>query len=246
MLSQSDQAYQKDANDSLTRMNHSLEKLIQEAEMSLNTRPHAYMKKSRSCPKFTYKTELIDKNRQIQQRQQKKRYLQSQWKLAISMKQFVQAVQNTTDDNNIQAVQHHHIHHHYHHVYHHYEKSTSIQEEKFILSQQEEPVKKMTRSPSSLQSLFKYALHTVGIIPQAEKAVVVTTHKSIKFKTMFLATLLILQKFNKKPIWIKRGNIISIQWNQKSKQRQWILWIKTSRLLFFILYLLALKINTKL
>ncbi|KAG2205274.1 hypothetical protein INT47_009539 [Mucor saturninus] len=245
ILSQSDQAYQKDANDSLTRMNHSLEKLIQEAEMSLNTRPHAYMKKNRTCPNFTTKSESADKIRQTQQRQQKKRYLQSQWKLAIAMKQFVETVQNTTD-NKIQTIQHNHIHHHYHHHYHHYENTTSIQEEAFMITQEEEPVKKMTRSSSSLQSLFKYALHTVGIIPQVEKPVVVTTHLSqpTKFRTMFLATLLILKKFNKSPIWIQRGKMISTQW--KSKHRQWSLWTKRSRLLFFVLYLLAVRINTKL
>lgn len=245
MLSQSDQAYQKDANDSLTRMNHSLENLIQEAEMSLNTRPHAYIKKSRTCPKFTTKSESADKTRQTQQRQQKKRYLQSQWKLAIAMKQFLETVQNTTEDK-VHIVQHNHIHHHYHHVYHHYENTTSIQEENYVITQKKEPVKKLTRSPSSLQSLFEYALHTVGIIPQAEKPVVVTTHLSqpIKFRAMFLATLLILKKFNKNPIWIRRGNMISTRW--KSNQRQYSLWTKKSRLLFFILYLLAVRINTKL
>lgn len=247
MLSQSDQAYQKDANDSLTRMNHSLEKLIQEAEMSLNTRPsYAYMKKSRSCPKFTNKSELVDKTRQTHQRQQKKRYLESQWRLSIAMRQFIETVQNTSDEK-VQVVQHQHIHHHYHHVYHHYDNTTSIKKG-FVITQQEEeePIKKMTRSPSSLQSLFKYALHTVGIINQAEKPVEVATHlsQSVKVRSMFLATLLIMQKFNKKPIWIRRGNMISARW--KSKQRQWTLWIKTSRLLFFVLYLLAVKINTKL
>ncbi|KAI9361829.1 hypothetical protein BD770DRAFT_408313 [Pilaira anomala] len=111
-LSQSETLVEKDANDSLNRMNQSLEKLIQEAETSLNTHltldTNSYtLKRSSSCPRFTttilpqtrrksdfdissMQQDFIDKQGQIQLQQQQRRYLHSQWKLAMAMKQLIQ------------------------------------------------------------------------------------------------------------------------------------------------------------
>ncbi|KAG2228689.1 hypothetical protein INT48_001722 [Thamnidium elegans] len=134
-LSQSEKLHEKDANDSLTRMNQSLEKLIQEAETSLNTHltldSNSYsLKRSNSCPRFTttilpqsrrksdvsislMQQELFEKQGQIQLQQQQRRYLHSQWKLAMAMKQLVQTVQNIIETNNNVQFDHHGRNYHY-------------------------------------------------------------------------------------------------------------------------------------
>jgi hypothetical protein len=317
--SQSDQQQASSTNDSLTRMNQSLEKLIGEAETSLNTRLSLIppLKRTRSCPKFTAKlysdsslrrksnsaisvgpdhdNDNEEKERQIQLQQQKKRYFHSQWKLAIAMKQFVQTVQNTTNQikteditqsssSSVQVVHHIHHHYHHHHVYHHYENNIANIEEieevestaeiisnpltnqnnKPALSRQEEDASPSNQannsmtassipSSSSLASLFKYALHTVvGIIPQPQSHPHPQQQEPIKpvanpivlnpvkLRSMFLATILIMQKFNKRAIWIKRGNLLFSRWTQKSKQQRQY-WIQKSQVLLFVIHLATIK-----
>ncbi|CAO3635445.1 unnamed protein product [Mucor hiemalis] len=301
--SHSEKIYQRNVNDSLTRMNLSLEKLIEEAEASLSTRlslhadPHL-LRRSRSCPKFTTKRNEFkrrnsssssfsleedgnnahESERQLKAQQQKRRYFHSQWKLAIAMKSLVQTVQKSTIhetkavepqtlDKNV--VVHHHIHHHYHHVYHHYNdnikeievplkeikpEASDLMECKLTVvpnKSQEVPLNSvgasmMRRDSSSLSSLFKYALHTAaGMIsePRSPKASVknITKHipRPVKIRTIFVATVLILQKYNKTAVWTNRGNFLLSRWSQISKQ-QCDLWIRHSHLLHLVIQLVAL------
>ncbi|KAI8080934.1 hypothetical protein BDF21DRAFT_418082 [Thamnidium elegans] len=249
-LSQSEKLHEKDANDSLTRMNQSLEKLIQEAETSLNTHltldSNSYsLKRSNSCPRFTttilpqsrrksdvsislMQQELFEKQGQIQLQQQQRRYLHSQWKLAMAMKQLVQTVQNIIETNNNVQVVHHH---HYHHVYHHYENSSTITEEIIITESEHDlsiPIKKTT----SLTSLFKQAFYS-AVYQSSKSTEMIALSESAKLRAMFLATLIFSQRFNVKPIWIKRGHLLLSRWKKRSKA-QYNLWTNRSRLLHFI------------
>lgn len=249
-MSQSETLVEKDANDSLNRMNQSLEKLIQEAETSLNTHltldTNSYtLKRSNSCPRFTttilpqtrrksdfdissMQQDFIDKQGQIQLQQQQRRYLHSQWKLAMAMKQLIQTVQNIIEsNNNIQVVHHHH----YHHVYHHYENSSTITEE-IIITQSEHDLPIPIKKTTSFTSLFKQAFNSNLLFPP-KTTQVVTLSETVKLRTMFLATLVLSQRFNKKPIWIKRGHLLLSRWRQRSKA-QYNLWTNRSRLLHFI------------
>ncbi|GAA5797136.1 hypothetical protein HPULCUR_002515 [Helicostylum pulchrum] len=251
-MSQSEKLHEKDANDSLTRMNQSLEKLIQEAETSLNTHltldSNSYsLKRSNSCPRFTttilpqtrrksvvsvssMQQELFEKQGQIQLQQQQRRYLHSQWKLAMAMKQLVQTVQNIIETNsNVQVVHHHH----YHHVYHHYENSSTITEEIIITESEHDlsmpPIKKV----ASLTSLVKQAFYSAVYQSSKSTEMATTLSESAKLRTMFLATLIFSQKFNVKPIWIQRGHLLLSRWKKRSKA-QCNLWTNRSRLLHFI------------
>lgn len=249
-MSQSEKLHEKDANDSLNRMNQSLEKLIQEAETSLNTHltldSNSYsLKRSNSCPRFTttilpqtrrksdvsvslMQHELFEKQAQIQLQQQQRRYLHSQWKLAMAMKQLVQTVQNIIETNNTVQVVHHH---HYHHVYYHYENSSTITEE-IIITESEHDLSIPIRKTASLTSLVKQAFYSA--VYQSNKSTeMATLSESAKLRTMFLATLIFSQKFNVKPIWIKRGHLLLYRWKKRSKA-QYNLWTNRSRLLHFI------------
>jgi hypothetical protein len=270
-------------------MNQSLEKMIEEAETSLNTNltlhadPHL-LRRSRSCPRFTIrrnsairrkssssisiaeaKEELYESERQVKLQQQKRRYFHSQWKLAIAMKQLAQTVQSTTYqarqessttsvNDTIPVVHHIHHHHYHHHIYHHYGESKPIIETEETIEKVEPPVviksnpvnsSMMRRDSSSLTSLFKYALHTAGLIPVPQpqptiKSVTKKITNTVKIRTMFIATVLVLQKFNKTPIWVNRGNYLNTRWNQISKQ-QCQYWKRHSSLLLLVIQLVALK-----
>ncbi|CAO3655760.1 unnamed protein product [Mucor fragilis] len=276
---QSDQSYQKHTNDSLNRMNQSLRHLITEAEISLNTRLSSFdapavdhspksLRKTKSCPR-------LDK-----QLQQKKRYLYSQWKLATTMKQFIETVQNTTRDKRLDAdiiteeaaVVHHHYHHIHHHHYHHpnytqtiettlpsppsnYQRTSSAP---FLpTSSAVAGPPKMLRSASSLTSLFKYAIDTVGgFIPQSPpssittdmpqtKPIITTTKTatlpniSTLHRAMFMTTVLIVRKFNYSLLWIRRGKQVETYW--KSRPRHAHLLRNKAHLLWYILQLFVSK-----
>ncbi|KAI8638682.1 hypothetical protein BD408DRAFT_446593 [Parasitella parasitica] len=190
IVNQSEYTHQSHTNDSLNRMNQSLQNLILEAELSLNASSptsdkHAdhesfttcSLRKSESCP-------TLD-NIQLQQ---KKRYLFSQWSLVITMRQLIDTVQTTskekklesenieTHNTAIQHQHHHHIHHqHHHHHYHHHHYHHDYPEMTEAIARSPlspdtaslPPSQKMLRSVPSLTSLFKYAIDTIGgFIPQ--------------------------------------------------------------------------------
>ncbi|KAL7323745.1 hypothetical protein PS15p_210358 [Mucor circinelloides] len=285
IATQSDQSYQEhNTNDSLNRMNQALQRLIREAEISLNTRlssfdapvvdqPPTSLRKSKSCPR-------LDKRLQ-----QKKRYLYSQWKLATTMKQFIETVQNTTKEkkhessikeNAVIHHHHHHIHHHYYHHHHHHHTYTDVVETTLSSSpsnSRQSPSTpplasppstitgppKMLRSASSLTSLFKYAIDTVGgFIPQSPpssiatdmpqtKPIIKTTKtttssnlsKPTLHRAMFLSTILMMRKFNYSSLWIRRGNQVETYW--KSRPRYDNLLRKEAQLLWYILQLFISK-----
>lgn len=170
---------------------------------------------------------------------------------------------------NDNVVVHHHIHHHYHHVYHHYsdiqeiqapikeitpEASDSMERKLTVVPNISQEVatnsvssSMMRRDSSSLSSLFKYALHTAaGMIsePRSSKPSVknMTKHvpRPVKIRTIFVATVIILQKYNKTSLWSNRGNYLLSRWNQISKQ-QCELWIRNSHLLHLVIQLVALS-----
>lgn len=277
---QSEQTYQNHTNDSLNRMNQSLQNLIKEAESSLNTRLSTFdalvdhssttssrLRKTKSCPK-------LDK-----QLQQKKRYLYSQWKLAITMKQFIETVQittkekkleskiaNTIIENNNTTIHHHHhhihhIHHHHHHHHHYHDYFNVIETTSQTLpsnTQTPPPVPpKMLRSASSLTSLFRYAIDTVGgfipqsppsitDMPQTKPTAIITKttisatnlSKSTLHRTMFLSTILIIRKLNYSSLWIHRGNQMLTRWKSHPQYNPWM---HRGQLLWYILQLVALK-----
>ena len=270
-------------------MNQALLELIEEAEMSLNTRLELYadpylLRKSRSCPKFTTKRndhtkrnsvghqlfvkvekETVASERQMQLQQQRRRYFHSQWKLATAMKQLVQTVQQTSQQRELNDSQsfardalvvHHHIHHHhYHHICQHDKSNitttrlTSIPETNVSPVAQQRTCSNPVYSSSikrgdnsALTSLFKYALQTAGIIQEPSytpKLIPKTIKNPIKMRTMFVATVILLQKFNSSILWKRRSDRLISRWNMVSKQR-YNLWIKNSNLVLLIMQLIAL------
>lgn len=242
-----DQSEQLDMNDSLNRMNEALLKLIQEAQSSLNTRYlQPPLKKSQSCPTF---------NSEESQLLQKKRYLHSQWKLTIAMKQFIETVHNNKyTPVQPETVANTTIHHHHHHHYYH-KQPTSIpeeieEEEEEDKEEEEAKVVEEEKLPAnttikhkplskamSLSSFFKYAVNTVNeLIPQQAKEVPVKVieSKTIKHRMMFLCTIVISQKFNfKRTIWITRSRILLNHWKQR--QNLYTMWITKSKLFFYVI-----------
>lgn len=263
-------------------MNQALQRLIMEAELSLNTRLSSFdapaavdhslkaLRKTKSYPR-------LDK-----QLQQKKRYLYSQWKLATTMRQFIETVQNTTREKKLEssiteeAVVHHHyhhIHHHHYHHHHHHHDYTQIMDAPLPSSPpsntQQTPLTppspfvtsppKMLQSASSLTSLFKYAIDTVGgfipqsppssiatdmpqakpIITTAKAATVSHASKATLHRAMFLSTVLMMRKFNYSSLWIRRGNQVETYW--KSRPRHAHLLGDRAQLLWYILQLFVSK-----
>ncbi|KAK4513702.1 uncharacterized protein ATC70_005707 [Mucor velutinosus] len=254
-----------------------------EAEASLNTRLSSFdapavdhspksLRKTKSCPRL---------NKQLQQ---KKRYLYSQWRLATTMRQFIETVQNTTREKKLEvgiaenAVvyhHHHHIHHHhYHHHHHHHHDYTQITEASLPSApsnSRQSPSTpslptsptvadppKMLQSASSLTSLFKYAIDTVGgFIPQSPpssiktdipqtKPIITTTKtafsslsKPTLHRAMFISTILMMRKFNYSSLWFRRGNQVETYW--KSRPRYSNLLRNRAQLLWYILQLFVSK-----
>lgn len=64
--------------------------------------------------------------------------------------------------------------------------------------------------------------------------------RPVKIRTIFVATVIILQKYNKTSLWSDRGNYLLSRWNQISKQ-QCELWIRNSHLLHLVIQLVALS-----
>lgn len=207
-------------NESLNRMNASLQRLIQEAQSSLNSRYHqpaASLKKSQSCPTFS------------SQLQQKKRYLHSQWKLTIAMKQFLETVNNSNTFEDTTTIHHYHHHHHHHHYYH-----TSSTNNNNNLSS------------LSLSSFIKYAVNTVtDLIPQQNNnnnnntlfpTINATIQsKPIKHRMMFLCTIVISQKFTNL-LWSKRSRLLSNHWRQ-NRPHLYHKWMHKSKLFFYVIHL---------
>ncbi|OBZ82326.1 hypothetical protein A0J61_09625 [Choanephora cucurbitarum] len=91
VLIEVEQEYRQDADDSLNRMNESLEKLIEEAEQSLNTRISL---SSNPDPIDSSLDNVRD------DRQYKRRYLYTQWKLAITLRQLLNIMRERQQANN--------------------------------------------------------------------------------------------------------------------------------------------------
>jgi hypothetical protein len=204
-------------------MNNSLEKLIQEAESSLKTRPSLHQEsKSRFIKSSTSTNKL-------KLQQQKNRYLYSQWKLAIAMKQLLSTVQKQESTTNDQQV--HHYHHIHHHHYHHIYVDNTIAQEVI----HKEPT---NISTSSISSFFKYALDIVGGFIPSLSSNSSKLPKSVKYRTIFLSSLLILQRYNKRNLWIRRGQYLMHAW----KSRRFYLythWVQKAHLLHFMLQIFA-------
>ncbi|CEP12935.1 hypothetical protein [Parasitella parasitica] len=239
-------------------MNQSLQNLILEAESSLNAdlptfdvnADHEFFSSSRlqkneSCP-------TLD-NKQLQQ---KRRYLFSQWKLAITMKQLINTIQTTSkekkvrseniDTHSIAVHHHHHIHHHH---YHHqdYPEMTEAKTRSPLSSDTASlpQSQKILRNTSSLTSFFKYAIDTVGgFIPQLPPSSTRDMSQSINataklskltlHRMMFLSTIIIIQKFNYSRLWIRRGDQMLNYW--KSRPLYLKPWIQRAKLLYYILH----------
>ncbi|KAI8047387.1 uncharacterized protein B0P05DRAFT_592655 [Gilbertella persicaria] len=240
--------YQKNASDSLNRMNESLEKLIEEAKHSLDARVSLYhnsdflLKKSRSCPSLQSEDNSVDPIEIDLQLKQKKRFLYSQWRLAIAMRQLTETIQHSDPDTS------HIMHHHVHHVYHHQRKYNTAQEKQDIVIQENVDVKiiplppkntKMLQSATSLTSLFKYVVGELIAVPQPitqqtnkPKAITSTT---VKYRTMFFSTLLLLLPQRHENFWTRRSRLLQSKWKLR---HEYPLWIQRAHLFMYILKLI--------
>lgn len=209
-------------DDSLNRMNEALAKLIEEAETCLSTHD---LKRSQSCPGSI-------QDQKSKQLLQKKRYLQSQWKLKLAIKQFVDTAYRPNTTTN-----HYHIHHHHHHYHNHYTSEHLIEEEieeakinrnQKTLNNNDTPPK----SVLSLASLLNYAASR--ILPQSKhkplKIIQEIQNKRLKYRMMLLCTIIMIFKLNNK--WAKRRKILYNRWRFKDV---YDMWIHKAKLLYYII-----------
>lgn len=248
------------SDDSLSRMNHSLEMLIEEAQDSLNTRlslhSQHHLRRIDSCPRFTKKyspevtesrrksnADLIQDDSQLVRKsdQQKTRYLESESNLDTAMKQLMKTIEDTESASvtkclvpapKQQPVQPtQHTHHTIKPLPH-----TSIKLSKT-------PIKSIKDSITS--SFINYALKTVGI-----HQIINPLHKSqhskktasnpLHVRMLFYASLLVLPTIDHSIFiypslsHLSRGRRLLIMWNQKSKQ-QCDMWVQYIHLLVYVM-----------
>jgi hypothetical protein len=241
LLDQSEQIYQQDADDSLVRMNISLEKLIREAESSLQTHLSLPEPSTSNLRKNVPQEDIsLNDEYKLKSQQQKNRYLYSQWKLAFTMKQLLSTVQH--QEHTIHDHQIHHYHHHiHHHIYHHADTKKSH-------ASVQEPIYNSSSDKSifPLTSLFKYAMDAVGgLIPQqplfSNRSAL---SKSVKYRTIFLSSLLILQRYNKHHLWIRRSQYLILTWKSRRFQL-YTQWVQKAHLLHFMLQIFASSSSLK-
>jgi hypothetical protein len=249
-------------DDSLSRMNGSVETLIEEAQKSLTShfslKPDPIrLRRARSYPCFTelnypenrrkshHLTQNGDTLMDIRKKYQKARYFHSQWRLVNTMRQLLESVQHTTSEQKViqqkqkveQPETHVHIHHHHH--YHYSSDIPSIPAPNNTSFIQKWTSQTSITAKNATTSLLQY----VGIMPSGDKLTPQNNgHPPVKYRTMFLATMMMMQTFDPLSKPTMRGNKILRQWYQHpTLKRLFPIWLPKAHLVFYLVRCFRLK-----
>ncbi|KAI8380346.1 hypothetical protein BD560DRAFT_444668 [Blakeslea trispora] len=222
-----EQECRKDADDSLNRMNQSLEKLIEEAEQSLNT--HIF---STSDPDVI-SSSLDDAElpfRNDLQVQHRKRYLYAQWKLAATIRQLLNMMREKQQISSPYRKVNQYPMCSQPNSSNHLNNSAPPRKD----------VPKTLKTKPSLTSIFEDMVKDFMVAPPQRPHKLkfkVTKSKAVKYRIMFFSTALIAKSFVAK----QRGRFVH-QIHSKWKSRsQYNLWMDQVRLFIYTFHFIIIS-----